>query len=79
MRESIPETDRHGNKQQHTQRTRTPFVMVCDGASFADVVYTPEEQTHGVAESQDGDDSEGPGGSERDRVAKVEKRGCYTA
>ena len=51
--------------------------MIVHRSPVLDTIHAPEENTHAVHQSNDGDDSEGPGRGHRDAVAEVEEGRCY--
>ena len=64
----------HGQRQAHTEHTGPPLIVVIDGTSSFDLARAPEEQPHAVEQRHHRENGKGPGRSEGDVVAKVEKR-----
>jgi hypothetical protein len=75
LRNPIPKADSNSDNKRKTKEGRTPLVVVADSNTPLDLVNTPQVDTHGVEQSQTGDESERPRGRERDGVAEVEQSG----
>jgi hypothetical protein len=79
MCESVGKGDGYSKEEKNTQCAGTPFVVVGDGATAADRLHTVEVQSHAVADGEQGDDGEGPGGGQSGGVTKVEQGSSDTA
>lgn len=79
MRKSVGKGDGDGSEQKNTQCARAPFVVVGDGTTVADRLHTVEVQSHAVADGEQSDNGESPGGGQSSGVTKVEQGGSDTA
>lgn len=77
--ESISKTYSHGNEKTDTQYSRAIGVVIGDCVPVSDLIDAPQIESHAIEESETANDGEGPGGGERNSVAKVEKSGCDRA